>query len=333
MLLHKYLIANVLHLDTYKKGASIMRKIVLSIILLSIISLTLTGCFNENDNSMDKKSTITIYTSIYPLYDFTQQIGKEKVNAHLIVPPGAEPHDWEPSAKLIAKIEEADILVYNGLGMESWAERIISTVNNPNLIIVNASDNVALLKMEDDEHNHETSHQHEEKHHHTYDPHIWLDPIRAIQQAENIKNALIKADISNKDFYENNFLKLKDKLLKLDEEYKNTISQLSRKEIIVSHAAFGYMADRYKLIQLSVSGLSPQAEPSPSEMAKITDFIKEHDIHYIFYEPLSNPKLVEVIAKESGIKTLPLNPLGNLTQEELSQGKTTFQLCKKILIH
>jgi len=303
-----------------------MKKIMVSIILLSIISLTLYGCFPEKSNSEAEKNTLTVYASIYPLYDFTKKIGKEKVNVHLIIPAGAEPHDWEPSAKLMAKIQEADLFIYNGLGMESWAERIIQAVDHPDLIVVNTSDNIEWLELGE-----EDDHHHDKESKHSYDPHLWLDPLRAMQQAEHIKNALIEADSKNKDFYEDNFLKLKEEFLKLDKEYQIALSQLSKNEIVVSHTAFGYLADRYNLRQLSVSGLSPQAEPSPNEMANLTDFIKEHNVEYIFYEPLSNSKLIEVIAEETGVKMLTLNPLGNITQEDLDEGKDYFSIMRENL--
>lgn len=316
-----------------------MQKPIITVTILCIISLTLYGCSGQKTVPKDNNVSITIYTSIYPLYDFAKKIGQEKVTVNLIVPPGAEPHDWEPSAKLISKMEQADILVYNGLGMELWAEKIIDAINHPDLVIVNASDNVELLELGENEHTHNDDLHNEdevydknEPKHGIFDPHIWLDPIRAITQAENIKNALIEVDSSNRGFYENNYMELKSNLLKLDEKYRNTLSLLPRNEIVVSHAAFGYMANRYDLNQLSISGLSPQSEPSPAEMSKLTNFIKEHHIKYIFYENLSNPKLAQVIANETEAKTLSLNPLGSLTQEELDEGNDYFTIMEENLI-
>lgn len=303
-----------------------MKKFILCIIVFSFITFTLSGCSAQDESSSKGQTSITMYTSIYPLYDFAKKIGQNKVEVNLIVPPGSEPHDWEPSAKLMAQMEKADILVYNGLGMELWAEKVIASINPSKLTVVNASENVELLKLEDDEHDDEVNHISSE-----YDPHVWLDPINAIIQAENIKNALVKVDVKNKVFYEDNFNTLKKHLQELDEEYLSTLSRLPRKEIVVSHAAFGYLANRYGLNQLSISGLSPQAEPSPSEMAHISDFIKEHNIKYIFFETLSNPKLAEVIAKETGAKASVLNPLGGLSKEELDIGKDYFSVMKENL--
>ncbi|NLK21864.1 MAG: zinc ABC transporter substrate-binding protein [Epulopiscium sp.] len=302
-----------------------MKKL-LPIIILTILTLSLYGC-SAKDAPPKNQTGITVYTSIYPLYDFASKIGQDKVHIYLMTPPGAEPHDWEPSARLMAQMENADILIYNGLDMELWIEKAIASINNPNLTIVNASNNAKLLKLVKD--NHEDGRN---PVHGNYDPHIWLNPINAIVQAENIKNALVEVDSDHKDFYENNFDELKSRLEDLDERYSTTLSQLSKKDIVVSHAAFGYLANRYGLNQYPISGLSPQAEPTPSQMAALSDFIKENNIEYIFFESLSNPKLANVIAKETGTNISILNPLGGLTQEEIDLGEDYFSIMEKNLV-
>lgn len=310
-----------------------MKKFLLYMMVLSFSILILSGCLAQKESSSSENNLVTMYTSIYPLYDFAQKIGQDKVDLHLIVPPGSEPHDWEPTAKLMGQMEKADILVYNGLGMESWAEKVIGSINHSNLIVINASENIEPLKSDKNGHEDEFELKDEDEHEHDHilDPHVWLDPINAITQAENIKNALVKVDSANKEFYESNFEELKNRLQELDEEYRTELSKLPRKEIVVSHAAFGYLAKRYGLKQLSISGLSPQAEPTPSQMAEISDFIKEHKIQYIFFETLTNPKLAEVIAKETGVKSLVLNPLGGLTQKEIEEGKDYFSVMEENL--
>ncbi|WP_341876472.1 metal ABC transporter substrate-binding protein [Defluviitalea saccharophila] len=307
-----------------------MKRFLLCMMVFSFSIFALSGCSAHKESSPKAENLVTVYTSIYPLYDFAKKIGQDKVDIHLIVPPGSEPHDWEPSAKLMGQMEKADILVYNGLGMESWAEKVIASINNPGLTVVNASENIEPLTFEEEEH--ELEDELEDEHEHgSYDPHVWLDPINAIIQSENIKNALVKVDVENKAFYENNFETLKNNLLELDNQYRTELSKLPRKEIVVSHAAFGYMANRYGLKQLSISGLSPQAEPTPSQMAKISDFIKEHNIQYIFFETLASPKLAEVIVKETGATSSVLNDLSGLTQKDLDEGKDYFSVMRENL--
>lgn len=148
-----------------------------------------------------------------------------------------------------------------------------------------------------------------------------MDPIRAIKQAENIKDALIQADESNRDFYEANYQEFADRLKALDARYEEALNNVKKKEIVVAHAAFGYLADRYGLEQIPVSGLNPQEEPSAVGLVQITKLLREKGIKYVFFETLTSPKLSEVLANEVGAGTAVLNPIGGLTQEEMDAGK------------
>ncbi len=358
-----------------------MKKIFTFLLVLSMIfvmacnqdTVEQSGEAEDNENKIEIEiEKIKVYASIYPMYDFAKRIGKDRIDLELMVSPGAEPHDWEPTAKLMAKLEKADVLIYNGVQMEMWADKVIGTLDNEDLIVVEASEGIELLKFDghhDHDHNHEDGHHdhdhdheeghhdhdhdhedehhdhdhdvhnHEDKHdkhdheheeekheehnhvHGDYDPHIWLDPIKAIDQAENIKNALVIADEENKDFYEANFKEFADKLTALDKKFNEELKDRQIDDIVVAHAAFGYLADRYELNQIAISGLSPQEEPSAAKMAEITDLVKEHKIKYVFYETLTSPKLSEIIAGETGAKTEVLNPLEGLTQEDIEAGK------------
>ncbi|KPU27156.1 hypothetical protein TR13x_06230 [Caloranaerobacter sp. TR13] len=297
-----------------------MAKRIISLILISMLIFAV-GCISEDiktegQNTEDK---LKVYASIYPMYDFANNIGKDKIELHLMIPPGAQPHDWEPTAKLMTKLENADVFIYNGVMLEPWAEKLLNTIDNKNLIVVKASENVELINVQD-HYIHE--HEEEKKHHHgEYDPHVWLDPIRAMKQAENIKNAFIKADYKNKDFYEKNFKEFAEKLRALDEKYKIELSKVKNREIVVSHAAFGYMANRYGLIQIAIRGLNPEEEPSAAKLSEIADIMKDKKIKYIYFETLTSPRLAEVLAREVGAKTAVLNPIGGLTKEEMDLGK------------
>jgi zinc transport system substrate-binding protein len=174
---------------------------------------------------------------------------------------------------------------------------------------------VDLIKAEEHED------EEEEEEHGEYDPHVWLNPMNVMKQAENIKNAFVKADEANKDFYEANFNEYADKLKALDEKYKQELSNTKRKEIVVAHGAFGYLANRYGLEQVAITGLSPQEEPSAAKMVEISKFAKEYNLKYIFFETLTSPRLAQVLADEVGASTLVLNPLEGLTQEEINAGK------------
>lgn len=323
---------------------------IMIVLLLLFTSACSEDSIKEADKAANEAGKIKVYASIYPMYDFAKQIGKDKIDLSLMVPPGAEPHSWEPTAKLMAQMEEADVFIYNGVQMEMWVEKLIGSLSNENLIVVEASEGVDLLKLNEydyhghseklyeledhDDHKHEKHHEEEQHHDHhygEYDPHVWLDPIRAIQQAENIKNALVKADKKNEDFYEENFNEFADRLMKLDKKFREELNNRKLDEIVVAHAAFGYLAERYGLIQIAISGLNPQEEPSAAKMVKITELVKEYGIKYIFFEALTSPKLSEVLAKETGAKTSILNPIGGLTEEEINAGKDYITVMKENL--
>ena len=328
----------------------------LSAVLLAT-SFALAGCTGgKTANSTEKKDgeKLKIYTSFYPMYDFAKKIGGDKVEVTNLVPAGTEPHDWEPSAKDLAKISEADLLVYSGAGMESWIEKLDETTKDSKLVKVEASHGVDLIKSEhhhdhedahehEDEHkdedkdakeeNHEHDHEdaHEHHHHGAYDPHVWLAPQNAKIEMKNIKDALVKADAANKDYYEKNFETYSKKIDELDNKFLTSLEKTKSKNIVVSHEAFAYLCKAYGIKQIGIEGLSPDSEPDASRMAEVTKFAKENNVKYIFFEELVSPKVSETIAKEVGAKTAVLNPLEGLSEDQLKAGEDYFSIMESNL--
>jgi zinc transport system substrate-binding protein len=306
-----------------KRGVLTVKRKIFSIFLVMIM-LVAGACSIQQrpqTSAEERDGKLLVYASIYPMYDFAQKIGGDKIDLRMMVPPGAEPHDWEPTAKLMAQMEKADVFIYNGVNMEMWADKLVKSISSEKLKVVEASSGVSLIKLEDHEEGEYGKHEGEEDNHGDYDPHVWLDPMRALKQAENIKNAFVAADEENMEFYESNFNEFANKLRELDQKYREELKDRKLNEIVVAHAAFGYLADRYGLEQISVSGLTPQEEPSAAKMAQITELVREHGIKYIFFETLTSPKLAKVIANETGAKTAVLNPVGGLTKDEIEEGK------------
>ncbi|MFZ5966991.1 MAG: metal ABC transporter substrate-binding protein [Bacillota bacterium] len=305
-------------------------------ILMTLMLLVAAGCSketNQRPQSQTEEKRLIVYTTIYPMYDFAQKIGGDKVDVRLMIPPGAEPHDWEPTAKLMAALEEADVLIYNGVEIEPWIDKVLGSLSNKNIVIVEASEDIELIKFEEHAHedNEEEQLAEEEDDHGEYDPHVWLDPTNAAKEAENIMNAFIKADEDNKELYEANYQAFKEKIAALDQKYQQELRDVKRKEIVVAHAAFGYLTHKYGLEQISINGLSPQEEPSAAKLAEIAEEVKEHEIKYIFFETLTSPKLSQVLAEETGAKTAVLNPIDGLTEEEMKAGKDYFAVMEENL--
>lgn len=280
--------------------------------------------------AMESKKMLKVMASFYPMYDFAAKIGGDKAEVIAMVPSGTEPHDWEPAAADIRNLEEADLFIYSGAGMEHWVDDVLASLDNKDLISVEASEGVALR----DGHSH--SHEEEEgagesEEEGQYDPHVWLSPLNAEKEMENIKNAYIKADPDNRDYYEANYELYASRFADLNQKFKDTLSSLPNKDIVVSHEAFGYLCDAYGLNQVGIEGLSPDSEPSPARMAEIIDFVRANHVKVIFFEELVSPKVAETIAKETSSSVQVLNPLEGLSDEELENGADYFSVMEENL--
>ena len=265
---------------------------------------------------------LQVMASFYPMYDFAQKIGGEYVSVNDMVPAGTEPHDWEPAAKDIAALENADVFVYSGAGLEYWAEDILQTLQNEALVTVEASKGITLLTAEE-----EGAHEEDDGHDHgEYDPHVWLDPMKAKEEMANIRDAFSEADPAHAAEYAANYETYAEKLDALDTEYRETLAKCSKKEIVVSHEAFGYLCGAYDITQMGIEGLMPDSEPDPARMAEITDFVRAHEVRVIFSEELVSEKVAQTIAKETGAEVETLNPLEGLSEAELAAGADYFSV-------
>lgn len=287
----------------------VRNKRVLYIVLLAILTVVMAGCGSASSSKAKMvQGKVNVVTSFYPLYEFTRNIGGEYVNAINLVPAGVEPHDWSPKSRDIKNMTQAQIFVYQGAGFEGWVEDFLGSLSTDSTLkVVEASKGADLIK---------TTENKEE-----YDPHAWLSPLNAVKMANNIKIALIEADPAHKDVFEQNYTKYAAKLTDLDARYKKEIAGTSKKEIAVSHHAFAYLCRDYGLTQMSIMGLSPDAEPTAQDLKKMNEFLKEHGLKYIFFEELVSDKLAKTLAKDAKVDTMVLNPIEGLTDEQMKAGK------------
>jgi zinc transport system substrate-binding protein len=275
-----------------------------SLILTGLSTILLTGCAS---NTVSSDGKLDVVTSFYPMYEFTKQVAGEHANVIALIPAGSEPHDWEPSAKDMKKVKEADVFIYNGI-VEGWAEQALQSTKNSDRIVVEASKGIDLI---------EGLHEEEEEgHSHALDPHVWLSPVLAQREVEAIAQGLIAVDPAHQDDYRNNADTYIAKLKVLDGAFRETLATVKHKEFVTQHAAFGYLAKEYGLRQVPIAGLSPEEEPAPGKMAEIIQFAKEKQVKTIFFETLVDPKVATTIAKEINAHTDVLNPLEGLTAED-----------------
>lgn len=284
-----------------------MKKI-LAVLTLFIFSVVLSGCANSKEQT-DKPQ---IYTSFYALYDFTKEIAGDNVDVYNLVPVGTEPHDWEPTVQDMVKINDGDVVFYNGLGMEGWVEKVQASIGNSGVRFEELSLGVTV-----DENG--------------TDPHIWLAPENVKIMCGNILNVLCEIDPENKAVYEENYNSYLSELDELDKSYRDTISALPDRNIVVSHEAYSYMCNAYGLTQTAIDGISADSEPSPDKMKDLINFVKENNIKYIFYEELVSQKTAKTLAEETGTELLPLNPFEGLTDEEIKDGENYISVMNKNL--
>ncbi|MNI13995.1 High-affinity zinc uptake system binding-protein ZnuA precursor [compost metagenome] len=304
-----------------------------------------------------KADKLDIKVSFYPMYEFTKNIAGDLADVETLIPAGIEPHDWEPTAQDMAEISAADVLVYNGAGMEGWAQQVIDSAKGTQLVAVEASKGLDIMEgvEEEEEHAGEADHDHEagghadeadhdheagghaqeaghnheagepakEDHAHDHDhggldPHVWLAPSLAIKEVRTIEAALAAASPENAAAFQTNSDAYIAKLEQLDQDFKAGLKDTKRKDFITQHAAFGYLAKEYGLTQVPIAGLSPEQEPSAAQMAKIVEFAKAHKVKTIFFETLVSSSVADTIAGELGAKSAVLNPIEGLTDEDRS---------------
>ena len=239
-----------------------------------------------------------ILVTFYPLYQFTKAIGKDKINVSIIIPPGIEPHDWEPTIQDIQKMKNADIIVINGAGLEPWIAKISSI--NSNIMIIDTSNGIPLLEKDK-----QGLHKIIEE-----DPHIWLDPVLAKNQVQNIADGLIKLDPQNTNYYQQNANDYKIKLDVLDSKIKTDLSVCDKKDFLAFHDAFSYFSKEYGLHQHTIIvGLDPESEPTAPALQQITKDAQNLRLNVIFTEEAVNTRVSQVIADEIHGKVLTLSPL------------------------
>lgn len=264
------------------------------------INTTQPSLISSNTN----ESRIKVVASFYPVYEFVKEIGGNKVDVTSLIPIGVEPHDFEPTIQQIQNAETADLVVYNGAGLEKWIDKINAKFK------VEASQGLNLLMSNDTGNSG------------TYDLHVWLDPILAEMEVENIRDALVKIDPANAQYYKANADRFIGKLNDLDYRIKTELATCNKKDFIAFHNAFTYFANRYGLNQHSVhQGLTPEGEVLPQRLQGVIELARDLGLHIVYSEDLVDPRSSEVIAQEiPNGKVLILSPIEGINSEEQRAG-------------
>ncbi len=297
-----------------------------SCIFLIILLCILSGCGVQSTANENK---ITVVASLFPQYDFCREITKNNVNVVLLLPPGMESHNYEPSVSDSITIAESDLFIYTGKYMEPWAETVISGLG-AQTTVVDCSSGINLCEhVHDDEghENHDEHHSHEEE----KDPHIWTDPINCIQMVNNITEALCEIDAKNSDFYKQNASEYIEKLYGLDREFKE-ISENAPSKLLCHGGRFSmtYFSREYGFEFVSAfDSCSSSSEPSAKKVVSLINEVKKNNLNGVFYEELTEPKVARVIGEEANVPVYLLHTCHNLTKEEFERGETYLSLMEQ----
>ena len=307
---------------------------VLSAAAAAALGLSLTACsalFTESsepsgsDAPKDASGTLSVAVSFYPIQYLAETIGGDHVSVTSLTPTNVEPHDYDLSGKEVISTLEGSSLVAYVAGFQPSLDKAVAQISGPTVIDLSGEVDLQHHEGVEDEDEHgeasdgttekatgEAGHEGHAGHDHdagSLDPHFWLDPVRMKSAATAIEEALAAADPDNADDYKTNLDSLTSTLDGLDSSYQGGLTQCERKTFITSHAAFGYLADRYGLTQVSISGIDPESEPSAAEIAAAKKAVKDTGSTTIFTEELLSTEVADTVAGETGATTAVLSPI------------------------
>lgn len=313
-----------------------MKKIskILLVFVVAVFSIvSLTGCNKNKDN----ENKLTIVTTNFPSYDFARAVVKDNkdVNLKMLLKPGAESHDFEPTPQDIIDIKNSDLFIYTGGESDEWISDILDDIDTDKTKVIKMMDLVDVKEeeivegMEDEEHEEEEEHHDEEEV--EYDEHVWTSPVNAIKIVNALRDEVVSIDNDNKKVYEDSAKEYTDKLEKIDNEFKDIVKNAKRKEIIFGDRfPLRYFVDEYNLkYYAAFPGCSAQTEASAKTISYLVDKVKEDKIPVVFHIELSNGKIAEAISKETGAKVLEFNTAHNISQKDFDAGVTYVDIMEE----
>jgi zinc transport system substrate-binding protein len=269
--------------------------------MVLILSVSLGAASCDDGDGASSSGRAAVVASFYPLAFAAETIGGPAVEVTNLTPPGTEPHDVELSVSDVERVRSADVVLYLGSGFQPAVERAVEGGD------AEAIDLLAGPTLEGEE---------------EVDPHVWLDPLRYAEIGKRIGEALDRQAAAQE---------FERKLRALHQDFERGLAECERREIVTSHDAFSYLADRYGLGQISISGISPEAEPTPRELEEIVEEVRAHGATTVFFETLVSPRIAETVAREAGVDSTTLDPLEGLTEEDIAAGADYFSVMRENL--
>jgi len=298
--------------------------IMAGILLLFFAILTLLPACSKSGSRGDS-GKLRVVTTLFPLYDFTRVVGGDAVEVTLLLPPGVEPHSFEPRPEDMMSVAKADIFIYTNSGMEPWAEKLLGGVTrNGKPVKIEAGRGTRYINAVDargDDHKAGAK-----------DPHVWLDIANAMLMVDTVANALAEGRPAKKELFKTNAAAYKARLKTVDDRFRSELTDCDTREFIHGgHYAFAYLAERYNLQYISAYGVSADSEPSPKKMMELIDTIRRHKLTSVFYEELLSPAVARTVAAETGATLLKLHGIHNITRQELESNTSYTNLMEQNL--
>jgi zinc transport system substrate-binding protein len=300
--------------------SNMKKAVLLAVTLIIIVAVAATaGVYILTQQSTPQTDTkLNVIATFYPLADFAQNVGGDKVTVSILVPETVDVHDFEPTPSSISAVSTADVLIYNGVGLEPWIANIVTASDNPDLIQVDTSQGITLMPVMQQFQNNDM----------TYDPHIWLNPVDAQQQVRNILKGLIQVDPANSEYFTQNANTYIAKLDALNQQAINATSNTATSRFVTFHEAFVYFANQYNITQVPILGPFEE-EPSASDIQNVIDAIHQYGLRYVGYESLENPAISQSIGTQTNATLIEMNPIEGLTDEQKTAGDNYITLMQR----
>ncbi|MCI6188377.1 MAG: zinc ABC transporter substrate-binding protein [Clostridium sp.] len=283
-----------------------MKKFLLKASMVLLLPIMLVGCGSEENKSSKESGKVEVTASISPIKEFTELIGGDKIEVTSLVPDNAEPHDIDLKPRDFEKLTKSKLFIYNGLGMEDWLDEVKEQISEDKIKYVDTSENGNVIKTDG-----------------KIDPHQWLSLKEAINQCNNIKLALSEVDPNNKDYYEENYEKVKNDFEELYNEYLPKFQSLEHKNFVTSHEAFGYLCRDFGLKQQALNDLFGEGELTAKKIEDLVKYCDNNDVNTIFSEEEDSQKEAQTLANEINGEVKPL-----YTLETKVEGKSYLEVMK-----
>ncbi|MDO4680872.1 MAG: zinc ABC transporter substrate-binding protein [Aerococcus sp.] len=330
--------------------------------------LVLVGCTSQGNSNAGSKTSesstasssqatdnkkLKIVTTFYPMTALTQAVAGDQAEITTMIKGNTEAHDYEPSAQDMASLQEADVFVYNSEDMEGWVEDTLKSVTNKKLKVIEAADEVEAIsgnvttidgttathedleaeEHHDDDADHDDHEDHDHDSDHQNDPHTWLDPVNAQTEVSEIAKELAEVDPEHAQTYKDNANNFNQKLQKLADDFANATKNAKTKTFVTQHAAFNYLAHRYGLKQIAITGVTDTMEPSAQRMAEVHNYLKNNKTAYMFVQEGTSDQLAKSLTEGTDTKISTLNSMETFTDKDALTGDGFLQKMQDNLDH